>query len=95
MQTIVDLLAPFVAGSLIGIAYGVALWWSIGRLHRSRHSLAWLLGGAGIRVAGVVVLFALVMDGQWDRLLACLVGFLVARLALVQWLCGILPSTPR
>ncbi len=84
MSMMIELIFPFAVGGLLGAFYFYALWWSLGRLGRSRHPLAWLLGSAGIRIAGLVALFYLVMDGQWERLAACLLGFVVARLVLIR-----------
>ncbi len=84
MLLIVDLIFPFAVGGLLGVLYFYGLWLSLGRLSRSRHPIAWLLGSAAVRIAGLVAVFYLVMDGAWERLAACLLGFVVARLVLIR-----------
>ena len=37
-----------------------------------------------VRTAVVVVGFYFVMDGRWERMLACLAGFIMVRLILVS-----------
>ena len=46
--------------------------------------MIWLLGGATVRIALVLPLFYLVMAEQWQRMLACLLGFVAVRM-LTTW----------
>jgi len=81
--------APILAGNLFaGILLGAfffgGLWWTI----RSRSPSQWsgLLFSASflLRMAVAVTGFYLVSHGEWRKLMACLVGFLLARIAVTR-----------
>jgi F1F0 ATPase subunit 2 len=81
--------APILAGNLLaGILLGAfffgGLWWTI----RSRSPSQWsgLLFSASflLRMTVAVTGFYVVSHGEWRKLLACLVGFLLARIAVTR-----------
>ncbi len=81
--------APILAGNLFaGILLGTfffgGLWWTI----RSRSPSQWsgLLFSASflLRMVVTVTGFYLVSHGEWRKLMACLVGFLLARIAITR-----------
>ncbi len=74
----------FVAGVLLGAFFFGGLWWTVSRGLRSAHPAPLFLGSLLVRSAVVVGGFLLVSDGLWPRLLACGVGFLVARVAVTR-----------
>ena len=81
--------APILAGNLFagillgGFFFG-GLWWTI----RSRSPSQWsgLLFSASflLRMTVAVTGFYVVSHGEWRKLLACLVGFLLARIAVTR-----------
>jgi F1F0 ATPase subunit 2 len=78
------LLLSFVTGAALGGLFFGGLWWTVQRLTSSKHP-ALMLGGSfmvrmGIALAGL----DLISGGRWQRLVAGLLGFAIAR-ALVQW----------
>ncbi|MGZ9033921.1 MAG: N-ATPase subunit AtpR [Rhodospirillales bacterium] len=77
---IIEHLWPFSAGAVIGAVYFASLRWTVARLLRARQPMIWLLGSATVRVALVLPLFYIVMAGEWQRMLACLVGFVAGRI---------------
>ncbi len=67
------------AGVGLGLLYFGGLWLTVRRLAGSRRP-AMLFGASFVvRLALTVVGFYFVMDGSWERALACLGGFLIAR----------------
>jgi F1F0 ATPase subunit 2 len=76
----IELLWPFAAGALIGAVYFASMQWTVDRLLRARQPMIWLLGGASVRIALVLPLFYLVMAGEWQRMVACLLGFVAVRM---------------
>ena len=72
------------AGLALGGFYFGSLWWVIRRVADSPWPEAWLLASFLVRSAIILAGFFLVMDGRWERVLACLLGFLLARTLLVQ-----------
>lgn len=76
----IELLWPVVAGAIIGTFYFASMRWTLDRLVRARQPMIWLLGGATVRIALAMPLFYFVMAGEWQRMLACLLGFVAVRM---------------
>ncbi|MDQ6684345.1 MAG: ATP synthase subunit I [Pseudomonadota bacterium] len=76
-------LAPL-AGAGLGAIYFASLWWTVRRASSFRRPafsmLASMLARMGVALGG----FYLVAGGSWQRLLLCLLGFVVGRAA-VSW----------
>lgn len=73
------------AGLLLGVVFFGGLWWTIRKGLRSPRPVLLFLASAVLRMGVVISGFYLVANGRWQRLLACLAGFIIARLA-VTWL---------
>lgn len=87
-MTISDAIVLVLAGSagvLLGALFFGGLWWTIRAALSSKRPALWFLGSFLARMGVVLVGFLVVAGGHWDRLLACLLGFIIARL-LVTWL---------
>ncbi|MBW8831968.1 MAG: ATP synthase subunit I [Burkholderiales bacterium] len=67
------------AGAALGAFFFGGLWWTVRRTLQSGRSLALHFGGFLLRMAVTLAGFYLVGAGQWQRLAACLAGFIVAR----------------
>jgi F1F0 ATPase subunit 2 len=72
------------AGILLGAVYFGGLWLTVRRLPTSRRPALTVVVSLAARVAILLGGTYLVMDGRVERLLACLVGIVVARLILVR-----------
>lgn len=83
-----------VAGAALGLVFYGGLWWTVGRLTTVRHPAPLALASLLLRLVGSLAVFYLVMDGRWERLLACTLGFLAARTLLVGYLRPARPSEP-
>lgn len=72
-----------IAGAGLGLFYFGLLWVTVRRIPHARRPgllvLASLLG----RLAVVIAVFFFVMNGRWERLAACLLGFLIVRQVMV------------
>ena len=94
MTLILSLLLGLMAGLALGLWYFGGLWLTVQRLPGARHpgflSLVSLIIRLGLTLAG----FYLVMSGKWERLLACLAGFLLMRTILVRRLGPVSSQTP-
>ncbi|MCB9638212.1 MAG: ATP synthase subunit I [Myxococcales bacterium] len=84
----------FVAGLFIGGIYFWGLWWTTQRLPHLRSPGVWLLGSFALRMGLALVGFYLVMQGRPERLLLCMVGFWIARLASVRMVPASPPRSP-
>jgi F1F0 ATPase subunit 2 len=96
MSPFLSLAWAWVAGTGLGLFYFGGLWFTVQRLPTCRWPAPLVLASFVGRTAVVVVGFYFVMGGRWERVLACLVGFIVVRLVLVSRLRAELASdTPR
>jgi len=88
--------APILAGDLIvGILLGAfffgGLWWTIRAGSPSQWSGLLFSASLMLRMAVAISGFYLVSHGDWRKLLACLTGFLLARIAVTR-LIGLPPA---
>lgn len=74
-----ELILSFGLGIMIGTFYFYALWRTIRRLPKVRRKGLWLVGSFLVRMFAVLAGFYLVMADRWERLLACLLGFVLMR----------------
>ena len=77
-----DALALVLAG-LAGMALGAfffgGLWWTVRKSLAASQPALWMLPSALLRVGVTLAGFYAVGAGDWRRLVACLVGFVIAR----------------
>jgi F1F0 ATPase subunit 2 len=87
-------LAAF-SGVLLGGMFFGGLWWTIRRGIVSTAPALWFFGSLLIRTAAALGGFYAVSQGEWRRLVACLLGFLLARFAVMRksGTVGALPSS--
>lgn len=81
---VLSLLASFVAGAGLGFVYLLGLWYTVRRQATLKHPAPWLMISVLGRLALLLGGFYLVMAGSWQRLLACVLGFIVVRLILTR-----------
>jgi len=85
MNEVLRLALALSAGMLLGTVFFGGLWWTVRRGVCSERPASWFFGSLLLRMSITLAGFFFVSDGHWDRLLLCLVGFVVARLV-VTWL---------
>ena len=85
MSDALFLVLAFVTGVLLGAIFFGGLWWTVRQGISSRQPALWFVGSLLLRMSITLVGFYLVGRGDWERLLLCLLGFVIARLA-VMWL---------
>ena len=78
------LFGDLLAGVLLGAFFFGGLWWTIRMRSPSQWSGLLFAGSLLIRMAVAVTGFYLVSHGDWRKLVACLAGFLIARIAVTQ-----------
>ncbi len=79
MSEPVMLVLAGIAGVLLGAIFFGGLWWTVRKGLSSRRPSLWFLGSLLLRTGIVLAGFYLISDGRWKRLLACLLGFFIAR----------------
>ena len=83
-DTLMLALAWMAGGVLDAIFFG-GLWWTVRKGVSSRRPALCFLGSGLLRMGIVLAGFYSVGRGHWERLLGCLLGFVMARLV-VMWL---------
>jgi F1F0 ATPase subunit 2 len=78
------LLLSLVAGVVIGAMFFGGLWWTVRKGVSLTQPALWFLGSLLLRMSMALAGFYVVSDGHWDRLLGCLVGFVIARVIVTQ-----------
>ncbi len=78
-------LLALLVGLLLGGFFFAGLWWTIQKGLTAKHPALWFLGSILVRTAVVLVGVYLVSDGKWERMLACLVGFVLARFLVMRY----------
>jgi F1F0 ATPase subunit 2 len=73
------------AGLLLGAVFYGGLWWTVRKGLSSPRPAVWFLGSFLLRTGMVLAGFYVVSGGRGDRLLACLLGFLIARVFVTRW----------
>ena len=73
------------AGAALGALFFGGLWWTARRGAAAPRPALWFLGSLLLRMGIALSGFYAVAAGHWERMLACLLGFVVARLV-VTWL---------
>lgn len=80
MRETLLLVLAWAAGTGLGGLYFAGLWWTIRRGLASKRPALLLLGSMLVRTAALLAGFYYVSGGHWQRLLACVLGFVTARL---------------
>jgi len=85
MSEILRLAPAWLSGCALGFLFFGGLWLTISKGLTSNHPALWFLASLILRMGVVIGGFYFVSGGDWERLLTCLLGFLIARLV-VSWI---------
>lgn len=88
------LMLAWVAGGVLGMIFFGGLWWTVRKSVASRQPALWVFGSLLLRMSVVLTGFYFVSGGQFKRLMACILGFFLARLA-VTWLTRLPVKNPK
>lgn len=84
MNEPLTLILAGIAGAGLGVIFFGGLWWTVRKGMASTQPALWFFGSLLIRMGLALAGFYLVGAGQWERLLACLLGFIAARLIITR-----------
>ena len=79
MNDMSPLVLAWATGGVLGALFFGGLWWTVRKALASNQPALWLLTSGLLRTSSTLAGFYFVAGGDWQRLLACLVGFVMAR----------------
>ena len=85
MSDTLALVLAWLAGAGLGGMFFGGLWWTVHAAMSSSRPALWFLASLVLRMSLVLAGFFFVSGGHWQRLLICLLGFVMAR-PVVTWL---------
>ncbi len=74
----------FIAGGLLGALFFGGLWWTVQKGVASDRPALWFMSSLLLRTTMILVGFSFLARGRWSNLAASLVGFLIARVMVVN-----------
>jgi F1F0 ATPase subunit 2 len=86
MNDAVTLMLALGAGFLLGAVFFGGLWWTVRQSLVSSQPALWILSSLVLRTAISLAGIYFVAGGHWGRMLACLLGFLLARVVVTRQL---------
>ncbi|WP_020476468.1 ATP synthase subunit I [Zavarzinella formosa] len=84
MNESLSLALAWLAGVALGLLFFGGLWWTVRKTISSPRPALWFFGSLLLRTGVTVVGFYFVSGGHWERLLPCLLGFVMARLFMTR-----------
>ena len=94
MSELPALMLACTAGAVLGAIFFGGLWWTVQKSVTFQRPALCLFGSLILRMSIALAGFYLIGHAHWERLMACLLGFLAARL-IVTWRTRPLPSLRR
>ena len=84
MNETLSLLLALVTGVLLGAVFFGGLWWTVQKGVSSKRPALWFFGSLLLRTSIALAGFYFIARGHWERLLVCLLGFVIARLIVTR-----------
>ena len=84
MNETLRLMSALVTGLLLGAVFFGGLWWTVQKGLSSKWSALWFFGSLLVRTSIALTGFYFIARGHWQRLIVCLIGFVVARLIVTR-----------
>ncbi|MEA5506092.1 ATP synthase subunit I [Halotia wernerae UHCC 0503] len=84
MNSILHLFIALLMGGILGVFYFGSLWITVRQLPTTQWPIRLFIGSYFGRLSIALLGFYLIMNGHWERALAGLLGFLIARSFLIQ-----------
>ena len=84
MNETLNLVLPLLTGVLLGAMFFGGLWWTVQKGVSSKQPALWFFGSLLLRTSIALAGVYFFAHGHWDRLLVCLLGFVMARLIVTR-----------
>lgn len=85
MNELLTLLLVTLAGFVLGVFFFGGLWWTVQKVLSSSRPTLWLLGSLMLRTTVVLAGLYVVAGDDWQKLLFCLAGFIIARIIITRY----------
>ncbi|MGE0470408.1 MAG: ATP synthase subunit I [Nitrospira sp.] len=85
MNEAVSLMDALIAGVLLGTLFFGGLWWTVRQGISTKRPALWFLGSLLLRTGVVLGGFYVVAAGHWERLLLCLLGFVISHFIVTRF----------
>lgn len=85
IESIFSMLIALIAGIILGVFYFGSLWITVRQLPTTAYPARLFIGSFIGRIVVTMFGFYLIMDGQWQRILIGLGGFILARIILINF----------
>ncbi len=84
MNDALTLILAWAAGLMLGALFFGGLWWTVHKAVSSSQPALWFFTSLLLRTGITLTGFYFVSAGHGDRLIACLVGFIIVRLVVLK-----------
>lgn len=84
MTETLGLTFALIAGIVLGALFFGGLWWTVRHGISAKQPALWFFGSLLLRTSIVLLGFYFVMGDDWQRLLAGLLGFVIARIIVTR-----------
>jgi F1F0 ATPase subunit 2 len=84
MNEALTLALALTAGAGLGAIFFGGLWWTVRKGVASKQPALWFFGSLLLRMSIALAGFCFVGLGHWERLVVCLLGFVIARLVVTR-----------
>ncbi len=85
MNETISMILAFVAGIVLGVIFFGVLWLTVKKSMTSKIPALWVLGSFFFRIGITLLGFYFIAGGNWQRLLVCLGGFIIARFIVIHF----------
>ena len=84
MNESMSLVFALLAGALLGVFFFAGLWWTVRKIESTKQVALLFLGSMLLRTSVVILGFYFILGDNWQRLVAGLLGFIIARIIVTR-----------
>jgi F1F0 ATPase subunit 2 len=84
MTETLSLMLALLTGMVLGAIFFGGLWWTVRKCVSAKQPALWFFGSGLLRMTTVLAGFYFAAHGHWERLLVCLLGFVIARVIVTR-----------
>ncbi len=85
MSEISNMILSFIGGMLLGILFFVGLWFTVKKITSSKMPALLVLSSFSFRISIVLLGFYFIGMGDLKKLIACMIGFIIARFVVIHY----------